>query len=79
MTGAPSRLAHPTQGVYTQAMPRKKKPTLRPARVTTGSKSIPPVTFRVSIAQRAELEAEAQRLGLGGPNEAAKRRTFPGT
>jgi hypothetical protein len=57
-------------------MPRKTKPRRgRPA--TTRSKSTPPVSYRVSAEQRLELQQEADRLGLDGPNEAAKRRAFP--
>lgn len=43
----------------------------------TDSKRTQPVFFRVSATQRAELQAEATRLGLSGPNEVAKRRVFP--
>lgn len=32
--------------------------------VTTGSKSVIPVSFRVSAADRSRLEAEAERRGL---------------
>lgn len=45
--------------------------------VTTGSDSTAPINFRVSAAERAELEAEAKRLGLLGANAAARRRVFP--
>ncbi len=44
---------------------------------TTGSRTEKPVRFRVSNAQRAELDAEARRLGLSSADVAAKRRTFP--
>ncbi len=44
---------------------------------TTGSKHARPVHFRVSTAQRAELDAEAKRLGLSSADVAAKWRTFP--
>lgn len=58
-------------------MPKKVKPRGPGRPVSTGSKSTTPVYYRVSAQQRAELEAEARRLGLKGPNEAAKRRAFP--
>jgi hypothetical protein len=53
----------------------KKRGPGRP--VSTGSDSTPPVTYRVSAAQRAELDREAKRLGLASANEAAKLRAFP--
>jgi len=56
---------------------KKKQPVPRPGRRTTGSKSTPTVSYRVSASQRAELAAEAARLGLASANEAAKRRAFP--
>lgn len=50
----------------------------RPGRpVSTGSDSTRPVQYRVSAAQRAELEAEARCLGLASADAAAKRRAFP--
>jgi len=57
-------------------MAKKTKPR-RGRPVTTGSKATAPVSYRVSAAQRAELQAEADRLGLESANEAAKRRAFP--
>lgn len=55
-----------------------EEPRRSPGRpVTTGSDSTRPVQYRVSAAQRAELEAEAKRLGLASGNEAAKLRAFP--
>ena len=54
---------------------QKSKKVSRP--VTTGSRSTPQVQYRVSAAQRAELAEEAERLGVDGPNAAAKRRAFP--
>ncbi len=45
--------------------------------ITTGSAATKKVAFRVSTAQRAELDAEAKRLGLSSADVAAKRRTFP--
>lgn len=51
---------------------------MKPGRpVTTGSAATKKVAFRVSAAQRAELDAEAKRLGLSSADVAAKRRTFP--
>lgn len=46
--------------------------------VTTGSAGVPPVFYRVSSAQYAELKAEgrASRPRLT-PNAVAKRRAFP--
>lgn len=35
------------------------------------------VVFRVTSEQRAELDAEAARLGLASADLAAKRRAFP--
>ncbi len=52
------------------------RPLGRP--ITTGSAITKKVVFRVSAAQRAELDAEAKRLGLSSADVAAKRRTFPG-
>jgi hypothetical protein len=48
----------------------------RPA--TTRSKSTPQIAYRVSAEQRAELEAEGKRLGVGA-NAVAKLRAFPGS
>jgi len=45
--------------------------------VSTGSGSNR-VVFRVTAEQRAELDAEAARLGLTSADLAAKRRVFPG-
>lgn len=45
--------------------------------VTTGSDSTKPVVYRVSSAQRAELDAEGKALGISG-DLVAKRRAFPG-
>jgi hypothetical protein len=45
--------------------------------VSTGSDRTREVRFRVSAAQRAELEAEATRLGLSSADLAARRRVFP--
>lgn len=55
-------------------MPRRRRAG-RP--VSTGSAATPLVAYRVSAAQRAELAEEGRALGIS-PNEAAKRRAFPG-
>lgn len=52
------------------------KTTKKGRPVTTRSKSTPLITYRVSAEQRAELEAEGKRLGLGA-NAVAKLRAFP--
>jgi len=57
-------------------MPRKKPGPGHP--VTTGSASVPPVFYRVSEDQRAELDKEGKRRGLTG-NQVAKLRAFPAT
>lgn len=57
-------------------MPRKKRGPGHP--VTTGSASTPPVFYRVSEKQRAELDRAGERRGISG-NAEAKRRAFPGT
>jgi len=44
--------------------------------VTTGSASVPPVFYRVSEDQRAELDREGKRRALTG-NQVAKLRAFP--
>jgi hypothetical protein len=44
--------------------------------VTTGSASTPPVFYRVSAAQHAELVAEGKRRKMT-PNAVAKQRAFP--
>lgn len=41
---------------------------------TTGSDGVRPIQFRVTADQRAELDAEAQRLGLTSGDMAVKRR-----
>jgi len=46
----------------------------RPVSTGAGSNRI---VFRVSAEQRAELVAEAARLGLASADLAAKRRAFP--
>lgn len=62
-------------------MPRKK-PTHGGSRPnagrppSTGSASVPVITYRVSASQYAELKAEAKRVKRT-PNEVAKRRAFP--
>lgn len=43
---------------------------------TTGSASVPPVFYRVSTEQRAELDTEGKRRKLTG-NQVAKLRAFP--
>jgi hypothetical protein len=43
--------------------------------VTTGSASTPPVFYRVSEDQHAELKAEGKRRKLS-PNQVAKLRAF---
>lgn len=48
----------------------------RPA--TTRSGATQRVVYRVTSEQRAELSAEAARLGLASADLAAKRRAFPG-
>ncbi len=49
----------------------------RPAgSITTGSQDAKRVTYRVSAEQRAELDAEGDRIGVSG-DLAAKRRAFP--
>lgn len=59
-------------------MPRKSRGPGHP--VTTGSAGVPPVFYRVSAAQHAELKAEGRssRPRLT-PNAVAKRRAFPAT
>jgi len=45
---------------------------------TTGSASVPPVFYRVSAEQHAELRAEGRKSKPQlGPNAVAKRRAFP--
>ena len=44
--------------------------------VTTGSASVPPVFYRVSSDQRAELDKEGKRRRLTG-NQVARLRAFP--
>jgi hypothetical protein len=44
--------------------------------ITTGSASTPPVFYRVSEDQHAELKAEGKRRKLS-PNQVAKLRAFP--
>ena len=41
--------------------------------VTTGSDSTPTINFRASAKLHAALKVRAKRLGLDGPNQAAKR------
>lgn len=64
--------------VYTISMnttrTSKKNRGGRPA--TTRSKSTRQIAYRVSAEQRAELEAEGKRLGIGA-NAVAKLRAFP--
>lgn len=55
-------------------MPSKKRGPGHP--VTTGSASTPPVFYRVSAGQRAELDTEGKRKGITG-NAVAKLRAFP--
>jgi len=55
-------------------VPRKKRGPGHP--ITTGSASTPPVFYRVSEKQRAELDKAGKRRGLTG-NQEAKRRAFP--
>jgi hypothetical protein len=55
-------------------MPRKKRGPGHP--VTTGSASTPPVFYRVSAEQHAELKAEGRRRKLT-VNQVAKLRAFP--
>jgi hypothetical protein len=43
---------------------------------TTGSTEATPVHYRVSEAQRAELDKEGERRGISG-NAVAKLRAFP--
>lgn len=45
--------------------------------VTTGSSSTQLIVYRVTAAQRAELDEEARRLGLSSADLAAKARAFP--
>ena len=45
--------------------------------ITTGSSATRCITYRVTAAQRAELEEEARRLGLSSADLAAKARAFP--
>lgn len=54
-------------------MPRKKPGPGRP--VTTGMASTPPIHFRVTASQHAELTKSGARRGLSASGE-AKRRTF---
>ena len=53
---------------------RKRKPG-RP--ITTGSSATQRIVYRVTAAQRAELDEEARRLGLSSADLAAKARAFP--
>jgi len=59
-------------------MKRKSKrgPGRTRGSITTGSESTKRVVYRVSSAQRAELEAEGKALGISG-DLVAKRRAFP--
>jgi hypothetical protein len=56
-------------------------PTKRPPgrTISTGSAATKLVQYRVTAAQRAELDAEAARLGLSSADLAAKLRAFPKT
>lgn len=59
---------------------RKRRGGARPGAgrpVTTRSSTTKPVVYRVTAEQRAELDAEAARLGLASADLAAKRRAFP--
>jgi len=61
----------------------KRKPGRGGARPGAGRPRSPDsavlrVAFRVTAEQRAELDAEAARLGLPSADLAAKRRAFPG-
>lgn len=64
-------------------MPRKRKRKNAPGAgrprgsTTTGSDATKRVVYRVSTAQRAELDAEGATVGVSG-DLAAKRRAFPG-
>ena len=51
------------------------RPPGRP--VSTGSAATKLVRYRVTAAQRAELDEEARRLGLSSADLAAKARAFP--
>jgi len=61
----------------------KRNPTHGGARLnagrpkSTGMTSTPPVHYRVSEKQRAELDKAGERRGISG-NAEAKRRAFPG-
>lgn len=57
-------------------MPHKKPGPGHP--VTTGMAATPPVHYRVTAAQRAELDREGKRRGISG-NAVAKLRAFPAT
>ena len=58
-------------------MPRKKRGPGHP--VTTGSASTPPVFYRVSAEQHAELKTEARKSRpRRSVNQVAKDRAFPG-
>lgn len=63
-------------------MPRKKPGPGHP--VTTGMADTPPIHYRVTSEQHAELEAEARRLPKYrgkrlSASAVAKRRAFPAT
>jgi hypothetical protein len=59
-------------------MPRKKRGPGHP--ITTGSASTPPVFYRVSAEQHAELKAEGRASKpRRTPNAVAKERAFPMT
>lgn len=45
----------------------------------TATGTAPPINFKVTPAQHAELAAEAARDGLPSASLAAKRRAFPAT
>jgi hypothetical protein len=57
-------------------MPRKKRGPGHP--ITTGMASTPPIHFRVSASQHAELIREGRKARLSA-NQVAKRRCFAGT
>ena len=56
-------------------MPRKKPGPGRP--VTTGMASTPPIHFRVTAAQHAELTKSSVRRGLSASGEAKRRALSP--
>lgn len=63
-------------GKRRQRKPRTVTPKPKGHPVTTGSGLTPPIQYRVSVAQRAELEEEGHARGISA-DRAAKLRAFP--